>query len=438
MQASSLSKSDLFSWMCRPAVADYQFIDHPGLSTLIHCLKSTPSLAMADNADFLSLQMAATLGLCTPSSTEFGTVTHDLGVLLGYIRKRCECFRIENTSLQMHSPLAFEVRFATSRSVSDRSLYVTRVNSLVGLIGGEAKGEADAPNTAMSQAIQVSCDFLFHAVHVLGIPVTEAVIPFLVVCGGLVQFGAVYSLASEFYPVPVLLTEPMPVCPKTELYLVLEGLATYVRTHMLTWSSYPRVCLPKNLLRLRTAGYFFKPLQLFGQNRLFAGHQLRQLLGVFDALYKCEALRTSVVFPVGFIGFPGPDPATTTFPGEQFRSGLESAIGSQLLGRAVFMSAVSQTCKMSSKRKATSISSSERSPKKRNRRRISSRPSPVMTPTLIVSLTMHLTTLKKPSLRPTCHGRRGIPSLCIHDWRSLVGVSRERPTSSRVCHYIRR
>eukprot|EP01033_Poteriospumella_lacustris_P018966 gene18966-13682_t len=221
----------------------------------------------------------------------------------------------------------------------------------------------------MSQAIQVSCDFLFHAVHVLGVPVTEAVIPFLVVCGGLVQFGAVYSLASEFYPVPVLLTDPMPVCPKTELYLVLEGLATYIRTHMLTWS-YPRVCLPNHLLRLRTAGYFFKPLQLFGQNRLFAGHQLRQLLGVFDALYTCEALRTSVVFPVGFIGFPGRDTPTTTFLGERFRSGLEKAIGLQLLGRAAFMSAASQTCKVSSKRKAASTgSSNERSPKKKKQKK---------------------------------------------------------------------
>eukprot|EP01033_Poteriospumella_lacustris_P014477 gene14477-10351_t len=216
----------------------------------------------------------------------------------------------------------------------------------------------------MVQAIPVACDFLFHAVHVLGVPVTEAAIPFVVLGGGLVQFGAVYSLASEFYPVPVLLTEPMPVRTKTELYLVLEGLATYIRTHMLTWS-YPRVCLPNNLLRLRTAGYFFKPLQLFGQNRLFAGHQLRQLLGVFDALYKCEALRTSVVFPVGFIGFPGRDPATTS---ERFRSGLERAIGSEMLERAAFESAASPTCEMSSKRKATSSGSSdEGGPKKKKK-----------------------------------------------------------------------
>jgi hypothetical protein len=246
---------------------------------------------------------------------------------------------------------------------------VKRDNSFLGLIGGETKGEADAPCTAMVQAIPVACDFLFHAVHVLGVPVTDAVIPFVVLSGGLVQFGAVYSLASEFYPVPVLLTEPMPVYPKTELYLVLEGLAKYILTQMLTWPPDRRVSpSPNHLLRLRTAGYFFKPLQLFGQHFLYARHQLRQLLGVFDALYKCEALRTSVVFPVGFIGFPGPGPATTTFLGEQFRSGLEKAIGSELLEGAAFESAASQTCEISRKRKATSSGSSdERGPRKKQR-----------------------------------------------------------------------
>lgn len=79
----------------------------------------------------------------------------------------------------------------------------------MGLIGGEAKGELDSSNAALAQAIQVSCDFLFHAVHVLKFDVNDVAIPFVVLCGGVVQFRAVYSLTKEFYPVPVLLTPPL-------------------------------------------------------------------------------------------------------------------------------------------------------------------------------------------------------------------------------------
>ena len=313
---------------------------------------------MKNNAGFQSLRMAAQCGMRLPSASEFDTGTHVLSDLMLYLRGRCDCPRMESPSAETRTPSGFAMRFASQRSFSDGCLYMTREDgSFVGLIGGDAKGEADAPCTAMAQAIQVSCDFLFHAVHVLGVPVTEAAIPFVVLGGGLVQFGAVYSLASEFYPVPVLLTEPMPVYPKTELYLVLEGLATYIRTQMLTWPPDRRVSpSPNHLLRLRTAGYFFKPLQLFGQHPSHADHQLRLLFSWFDALHACEALRHVVVFPVGVIGYPAAgDADATAFLGTRFRRTLDTVIGEQLLRRVELLSGW-EPCEVSDTRTTTSSS----------------------------------------------------------------------------------
>lgn len=67
----------------------------------------------------------------------------------------------------------------------------------------------DSPNAALAKAIQGSHDFLYRAVRVLNVPINDVAIPFVVLCGGLVQFGAVYSPTQEFYPVPVLVTPPL-------------------------------------------------------------------------------------------------------------------------------------------------------------------------------------------------------------------------------------
>eukprot|EP01033_Poteriospumella_lacustris_P012258 gene12258-8768_t len=332
--ASSLSQSDVYSWMCRPVVATYHFMENEGLAVLLRFLQSTPDLdAMKNNAGFQSLRMAAQCGMRLPSTSEFDTETR--------------------------TPSAFAMRFASQRSFSDCCLYMTREDgSFVGLIGGDAKGEADAPCTAMAQAIQVSCDFLFHAVHVLGVAVNQTAIPFVVLCGGLVQFGAVYSLAQEFYPVPILLADPLPLYPSAALYVMLEGLVQYVRTHMMLWRPQNRgVRLPpRHLLRLQTEGYFFKPLQLFGQHPSHAGHQLRLLFSWFDALHACEALRHVVVFPVGVIGYPAAgDSDATAFLGTRFRRTLDTVIGEQLLRRVELLSGW-EPCEVSDKRTTTSSS----------------------------------------------------------------------------------
>eukprot|EP01033_Poteriospumella_lacustris_P016443 gene16443-11757_t len=157
--------------------------------------------------------------------------------------------------------------------MSDCGLYAQRGDQHIGLLSGEAKGELDASCKGMCQAIQLACDFLYHAVHVRGVHVGDIAIPVVVVSGGTAQFGAVYSLEHDFYPVPVLLTPPMSLYQLHQMYPVLEGIIEYVKTIPDLQCRPPSVSTatpPPSLLALDTDKYFFKPLQVFGQNLIFA------------------------------------------------------------------------------------------------------------------------------------------------------------------------
>lgn len=169
----------------------------------------------------------------------------------------------------------------------------------MGLIGGEAKGELDSPNAALAKAIQVSHDFLYRAVRVLNVPINDVAIPFVVLCGGLVQFGAIYSPTQEFYPVPVLVTPPL------HLYSNVRGvgracnLCTLAHAALVTYATGG-----STQTALATAdGALLRQVlaAVCSESRLCAPCVLHQLL------YACEALQHVVVFPIGFIGYPAND-----------------------------------------------------------------------------------------------------------------------------------
>eukprot|EP01033_Poteriospumella_lacustris_P020733 gene20733-15252_t len=92
---------------------------------------------------------------------------------------------------------------------TDASLTIDMESSSAQMRTASSQGELDSPNAALAKAIQVSHDFLYRAVRVLNVPINDVAIPFVVLCGGLVQFGAIYSPMQEFHPVPVLVTPPL-------------------------------------------------------------------------------------------------------------------------------------------------------------------------------------------------------------------------------------
>eukprot|EP01040_Poterioochromonas_malhamensis_P022688 gene22688-27646_t len=218
--------------------------------------------------------------------------------------------------------------------MSDCGLYAQLGGQHIGLLSGEAKGELDASCKGMCQAIQLACDFLYHAVHVRGMHVRDIAIPFVVVSGGTAQFGAVYSLEHDFYPVPVLLTPPMSLYQLHQMYPVFEGIIEYVKTIPDLQCRPPSVSTatpPPSLLALDTHKYFFKPLQVFGQNLMFVHHHLHQLVALFDAMYSSEVLRDLVVYPVGFLGWPSS--TLGDFLGS-FADGFKAKISEELVSRA--------------------------------------------------------------------------------------------------------
>lgn len=350
--------------MCRPVVATFEFLGHAGLSLLLEKIRSTPSCPMSQNKAFLSLQMSAQCGLHWKSATATSITQNDLLAMLTYVKNRCaNTPRLRVGSQTQSAQGSFCNRFATKKSASDYVLTANlRHHSRFGLIGGEGKGELDATCCALPPAIQTSCDFLYHAVHVLQLSVKDVAIPFIVVAGGEVQFGAVYSLEHEFYPVPVLMTPPMSLYHLGAVYPVLEGLVDYVDNYLMRLPDKGRMLRQNDgLLRLYPRHYFLKPLQLFFNPYVFAHHRLHRLLALFDALFDCEALRSIVVFPVGFIGFPDHRSSPVRqFLGEAMIDGLEKAIDQQLIER-VRVSSVDETV-VGQKRK---VSSSDYEPSKR-------------------------------------------------------------------------
>lgn len=367
VSASDLSKERVYSWMCRPVVADYRFLGHAGLSLLMDKVRSTPTHRLAKDKAFTSLQMTAQCGLNRPSATETAVTKYDLLALLTYVKNRST--KAEHLAVGPPArtlPGSFAYRFASKKSESDSVLTAQRGdNSIFGLIGGEVKGELDSLFCALPQAIQIACDFLFHAVHVLQLSVTEVAIPFVVVAGGEVQFGAVYSLEHEFYPVPILMTPPLSLNFLDAVYSVLEGLVDYVDNHLMSLPVERLMCnvKPPSLLRLNRSRYFLKPLQLFINPYVYAHGRLHRLLAVwlFDKLFACEALRSIVVFPVGFIGFPGRHDPVRGFLGDVMIERLETSIGKQLIDR-VRVAPFEKEEIAGQKRKA---SSSDRQPSKR-------------------------------------------------------------------------
>jgi hypothetical protein len=323
--------------MCRPVVAECKFIAHTALSLLLGKVRSTPSRLMSRNKKFLSLQMTAQCGLHLLSSTETSISENDLFAMLTYVKNRCaKHLQLFVGSQTINAPGSITNRFASKTSAS---CYVLTAhldnNSMFGLIGGVVKGEVDSLCCALPQAIQISCDFLYHAVHVLQLSVQEVAIPFIIVAGGEVQFGAVYSLEHEFYPVPILITPPMSLYHLGAVYPVLEGLVDYVDNYLMKLNVRVRVLTAKkSLLYLNPRHYFLKPLQLFFNQSVYAHHRLHQLLALFDALFACEALRSIVVFPVGFIAFPDRSNSVREFLGDSMINGLEKVLGQQLIKRA--------------------------------------------------------------------------------------------------------
>lgn len=141
-----------------------------------------------------------------------------------------------------------------------------------------------------------------------------------------------YFLERDFYPVPVLLTPPMSLYQLHQMYPVLESIVTQMKSIPRLQGRAPSLCpAAPPLLSLDTDKYFFKPLQVFGQDVMFVHHHLHQLVTLFDAMYSSEVLLDIVVYPVGFLGWPS---STVGDFLDRFAVDFRAKIGRNLVERA--------------------------------------------------------------------------------------------------------
>lgn len=293
------------------------------------------------DADFLMLKSVIRThhNLVVSTGTEILYMQSNLDSILEFVRKRTASYPSDYTLKTNKVNVAnMKLVFATIKSESETivSALLQSTTFEVGLLGSEAKGEDQSLLVALNQAIHCSCELLYNMVHKLDANVEKVAVPFLLVAGGHLQIGVVYSLAHKFYPVPLLLTGPISLHHQmNDAYHYLEALASYLGEYLLAQSYrvVPGSGTEQAPLRLTNNHdapcYFFKPLQLFFKTSLGAVARFQDLLYIFDCLFESEELQDIVVFPVGFIGYPA---EASTFAAN-IRAYLDDIIDPMLIDR---------------------------------------------------------------------------------------------------------
>ena len=306
---------------------------------MISRLNQEPKSLPKSNLDFLS--MYSTIATYLTTGTEERYMRENLNRIIGYVKARTASY-IDGTKYQLETNVGttgtvngMKLKFASSKSKSETILYARGFLFDVVLLGSEAKGEDDSHHVAVNQAIQCSSDALYHMVHRLNGNVKTSAIPFLIVAGGELQIGVVYSLEHKFYPVPLHLFGPISLLFQPDVaYKYLEGISSYLGEFLLTQNYFPVTsnveAAPLRLTLLDPPVYFYKPLQIFFQSSLYAFARLQQLLHVFDSLFESVKLRSVIVFPVGFIGYPSREAAFSS----SIRDYLNHVIHPSLFDRA--------------------------------------------------------------------------------------------------------
>lgn len=171
------------------------------------------------------------------------------------------------------------------------------------VVGAEAKGLNAGAAEAYAQATSLACDGALDQIR-KGVPYDKVLVPFMLVFGDCVQFGAVYVLAPSF-PCAVLLSHPL---------------------SLLSWDTRGEICRwvrAVGLLCVRQAAHFgavnmstsalqkikcdlvgsvfLKPVQADLKE---ARYNVCHLMSIYQLLFLHEECKKFVHFPLGTMGLP--------------------------------------------------------------------------------------------------------------------------------------
>ena len=308
MAASSIHTSESFSFLFRPCVSDYCFINNHALQTLMATLDTCES--DSNKCVELSVHLRDRMEFYTSykclKNSETTLIKQNFLCILQMIADKISA---ENVSVSVcQKRTTYEHAFASTNSKSEEIIsFHPSGQAWIGLLGSECKG-ADADTFAgLPQAVQIACDLLRHMVVKHGVSPDDALVPFLICAGQCVQFGAVYCLPGCFYPVPLLLSERIDLFSRSGNIMCCRwilAMSSFLTNHICNLNFSPCVSTSQVVLSLPPNDtLFYKPLQLYGAEPSFY-QRTNCLIEIFQRLWSVKKLRKRVVFPVGFLGYP--------------------------------------------------------------------------------------------------------------------------------------
>jgi hypothetical protein len=318
-KASDLHTFDSLSMLCRPVYcSDYSFLNHYGVKNFLETKKSMNQETHKSSVKKIVAKLQSRLGFyptykySTGSETEL--ILPNLQNLLGILVD--DLIHDDNPSVQkVTSEIMsnYSHVFATSRSVSEESVCLTKGNHKFYVCGSEAKGADAGPLRAMSQTVQIASDALFYLIRQLNCDHSKIVVPSILIAGEIIQFALVYSLPG-FFPVPLFVSKELNYLRESEdLEEIARWLLTIAENTALIYAAVNEKVTLKTgevgtVINCDTKSFFLKPVQVYQSSgnlpRLRYYSRMSHIVEIYSTLFQCPPVRPYIVFPIGFQAYP--------------------------------------------------------------------------------------------------------------------------------------